>query len=615
MGFKRLLYSVTAALIFVLFWGANNYFLASNLPYDNTTGLEQRASFLAASLAEFQFDHPHHRRRHDDHGAIRQQDVIRNPICGGCYHAVAKPEENVQCGYLIHELLTKQNEGMSLVDAAQQVAKTHDPCSRCNPSSCSDEDKIFWRYDSAELLPPVLSSRVPNLPSIPSSHRIPAAAVASLTDFFSREGNAVPNSQYYFDYNPSIVQLPPNYFDRELFSNGGPAAYVASFRISTQQSCFHPSETKAMYGGSWDKKPPVQNYLALAFLRSDLSIVEDVVVDVKASTVFGDFAEDFRLFVLRGKLHVASFDLIAPIQITRKGSSDTSEGEQGYVPIKNVFPSNLQLYMRDFASCPVCHNRPNKRCGKKFNYLEEHNNVYVELWPSGPHVVQHVDLHQPCSESRGRGETDNQNLPTFSDADLEAPRTAWYTMEEAMFPYMKPSETLLTRGRGGACCIPLEDPASGKRLLVGIYHTKIPKSSRQRLPVWVRENGNVTKVLPNQYLSRWYAFDTTEPFQVIAQSGLFCLGYPDSDEVKSQPVIQTTLWKKMHFGGDLVETDGDNSLLVLDCPRIHFVSGIVEKASDPSRVIVAYGVNDCFSRLVEVDKASILRSLFPQGIQ
>ena len=47
-----------------------------------------------------------------------------------------------------------------------------------------------------------------------------------------------------------------------------------------------------------------------------------------------------------------------------------------------------------------------------------------------------------------------------------------------------------------------------------------------------------------------------------------------------------------------------------NCPRIHFVTGMVENADDPSKVIIFYGVNDCVPRMIVVDKAEIIQMLF-----
>jgi hypothetical protein len=60
----------------------------------------------------------------------------------------------------------------------------------------------------------------------------------------------------------------------------------------------------------------------------------------------------------------------------------------------------------------------------------------------------------------------------------------------------------------------------------------------------------------------------------------------------------------------------NQSPLIVDqafrCPRVHFISGIVEKADDPTQIIVAYGINDCVPRMVQVAKFDILRMLFPE---
>ena len=46
-----------------------------------------------------------------------------------------------------------------------------------------------------------------------------------------------------------------------------------------------------------------------------------------------------------------------------------------------------------------------------------------------------------------------------------------------------------------------------------------------------------------------------------------------------------------------------------DCPRIHFVTGITEKIDDDEMVIISYGVNDCYPRMIEVPKDFLVRLL------
>ena len=541
----------------------------------------------------------------------------RHAICGGCYHAVVDREENIRCGHLLHQ---RRNEGLDVIEAAKAVASRHHQCARCHPDACSAQHKVYWRYDAK--MPPIVRSRVPNLASIP--HNIPA--VSNLTAFFSRNSAR----QYLFDYNPSIVILPPgmvedlkniginldnnNNNNNNNMDDDNTPVYVASFRVSTQQSCFHPYETQAMYGGRWDQKPPVQDFLGLALLRADGSILHDVVVDIRASGVFQEFAQDFRLFVLGGRLFVASYDLIAPLSITT--TIETTEVD-GYTLLEPVDPGNHNnnpwvVAIRSFPSCPVCYNRPNKRCGKNLNYFSDTTaTTMVELWPTGPHVVQRINLQQSCRDARQQ--VSEEDTQTFSDANQNVPTPSWYTMEEIMFPHMEPSESILSRGRGGACCMAVQHPQTGEELLVGVFHQKIPKFGKRagkKLPLWHRTSGATTVIAPNQYLSRWYAFLRKPPFQTVAQSGLFCLGYPDVLEQNTHPLVNATLWKKMVFGGDGKVDTGTFSLL-LNCPRIHFVSGMTLKAGDPSKAIVAYGVNDCFSRLIEIETESIVRALFP----
>ena len=48
----------------------------------------------------------------------------------------------------------------------------------------------------------------------------------------------------------------------------------------------------------------------------------------------------------------------------------------------------------------------------------------------------------------------------------------------------------------------------------------------------------------------------------------------------------------------------------LNCPYITFLSGFSDKAGDPTRAIISYGLNDCTARIVEVSKMDISLMLF-----
>jgi len=112
------------------------------------------------------------------------------------------------------------------------------------------------------------------------------------------------------------------------------------------------------------------------------------------------------------------------------------------------------------------------------------------------------------------------------------------------------------------------------------------------------------------YLSRLYAFSNDEPYNLIARSGLFCLGFTTDQD--------TTVHG---HGSAAVGVGNDYNILtqtkkldmygkMYDCPNIHFVDSIIDKADDDSRVIVSYGVNDCVPRFVEVSKQDLVLHLF-----
>ena len=106
-------------------------------------------------------------------------------------------------------------------------------------------------------------------------------------------------------------------------------------------------------------------------------------------------------------------------------------------------------------------------------------------------------------------------------------------------------------------------------------------------------------------MSRFYAFEDTPPYKVVARTGKFCFGYPTKEDQSLHPLSD------MQNNTAL----GANEQLwfafeKLNCPRIHFVSGMTTKYGDDSKVIISYGINDCLSRFVEVSKFEIARMLW-----
>ena len=90
---------------------------------------------------------------------------------------------------------------------------------------------------------------------------------------------------------------------------------------------------------------------------------------------------------------------------------------------------------------------------------------------------------------------------------------------------------------------------------------------------------------------------------IVARSGLFCLGFALSDEARqsdNEQVFGAANDAKLEISGE-----------VFNCPRIHFITGIAEKMGDDMKVIISYGINDCYPRMMEVSKSFLVGLLKP----
>jgi len=498
------------------------------------------------------------------HGPIGDlnQSTVQDLLCGGCRHALLASGKS-RCGAVLHEFHRQHEQRYSLVQAAQRIAQSLPECQRCHPNECSNLDKKYWSYD--RVGPRIVEGRTMELDSIPAQHRFPA--VLNVKNFVSDQSNIYPAREYLFSFNPSFVILPQD----QRPSHHPTATYLATFRVSNQVYCFRPTDREQMFN---HQRPPAKNYLGVALIDANLSILTNVVVKLVGFAA----AEDYRVFVLHGQLYVTSNDQIAPIWLNL-----TNENRRDAVELPTVFgndKNDLTVFVRSFPSCAPC-ERQRGFCGKNLNYFVSHTNQTVaEIWPSQPHLTRQVDLGSPCErkdEPITHVDEQTTNLPSFA------------TLEELHYPSLGPKQTLLTRGRGSACCIDMEHPSTKQKLLVGVQHSKTPSQGNMKLPF------NVTA---NHYLSSLYAFEPSPPFRVVARSGLFCLGFPTKTEERQHPIVSLTTWRRLYLGQEF------------DCPRIHFVSGITHQVDDPSMVIVAYGINDCLSRLIRVPMAELSRLLF-----
>lgn len=158
----------------------------------------------------------------------------------------------------------------------------------------------------------------------------------------------------------------------------------------------------------------------------------------------------------------------------------------------------------------------------------------------------------------------------------------------------KTISSLFTRDRRSACCVEIERKyykdcfsiSQPDSIHVGISHTK----SRQRM--WSNQGDQFN------YLTRLYTFSSTKPYGLIAIIlGLFCFSYPEDDDATgvNDDAKAYLFWQEKP---NHLELNRES----YEFPHIHiqFVSGITNKVNDDSRLIVAYGVNDCVPRFVEI---------------
>jgi len=548
-------------------------------------------SGIAGRLEDFRSSSSTQQKSHRTSTASDVEPYLSDAVCGACRHAMAN--EQYRCGQLIEQYQEQQqpqfvgrHDALAKAAATQVAKEFPQTCGHC--IECKPTYRRYWRFDkvigrfgssTTSSRDSLLQGTSFLLPSVPSKHRIPNTAIANITSYFTDLRHAFPKAEYFFDYNPSIVRLPPHKIDGKHADLS--IRYVASFRVSNSHFCFHPTDRKLMMRGH---RVPPKDWLGLALLDQNLRIRQDVVLDLKATAM--KEAEDFRLFVLHNQLYIATYDLIAPIWIPHYHPPERTDSYATMQRIPLVF-GDMTVLISSTPACAPCEGSRGY-CGKNLNYFEGPSNytsmALVEVWPSPPHTVRVIDLTVPCDRSlepQEFKEGPTNLLPSFP------------TVEELFFPSLTPEQLLLTRGRGGACCIELKHPKSTALLYVGVEHVKTPSQGKARLP-----RGNVTD---NHYLSRFYAFESKPPFHIVARSGLFCLPFPvDSHEVDDVPLVKVTTWRKLLLGHSFPA-----------CPRIHFVSGMTINADEPDSVIVAYGINDCTSRMVQISLSEIRSLLFP----
>jgi hypothetical protein len=209
------------------------------------------------------------------------------------------------------------------------------------------------------------------------------------------------------------------------------------------------------------------------------------------------------------------------------------------------------------------------------------------MWPGGPHEVLPINF--------GSNPLFIAPIDSMIKGLVSEPEPSFSTVDSSATSEQKQSE-LINRDSGSACCIPIQWKYSSenKDLLLGISHRKTRRG--------------IGKTKMYNYVSRMYAFEPKPPFNIVARSGFFCLGFEiHGDQASTSTMID-------HIQNEQVWGAANNYKLqihdqVFDCPRIHFVTGIAEKVGDHETVIVSYGVNDCYPRMIQISKEFLISLL------
>lgn len=513
---------------------------------------------------------------------------------------------------------TPTNKTMTLAEAGRNIAvRRPDYCGRCDPDQCSATDKHYWRFDAAaptELvhhssssasavsipasIPASFSSRTHYLKSIGAEARLPVSALQNLTAFFANSQHIYPETDYLFEFNPSLVQIPASQIPTStdlggvgVGGNGG-AVYLASFRVSNVHNCVIDPETMLrMVGGNWPRrKAQVKDFLGLALLRADLTIVADTVVDAKEIV---HKMQDPRLFVLHDQIYVGSYHRMTPLWLVQPPVAlfeNNSHGVPGVVPSNatiqapNLWKSHMTVFLRTFGSCTA--DREIQRKGKNLNYfVDAENKTMMEMFPAGP--KEEIEVGVRCTKS-----AEGDPPGTFVFPNMSAvPLPSFGTVEELDLARERIFEPAITGDRGSYCCVPIT--VKGQRLLLGIAHSKTRYNHKQGTDAY-----SEGQIQANHFFSSFYAIQDRAPYNVVARSGKFCLGFAQDKDESDNPYTMMNVVPLQLMGK------------TFDCPRIHFVTGMVEKADDSSKVIISYGINDCVPRMVVMDKIEIIQILF-----
>ncbi|KAL3826907.1 hypothetical protein ACHAXA_005987 [Cyclostephanos tholiformis] len=497
---------------------------------------------------------------------------------------------------------------------------------------------------------------------------VPSDAAWNLTYFLESRVRPDEEDRPLYLYNPMLLPLDPRHVgdtilddllgkDDDDDEDLSPPAYVAVYRVSNFGNCHGPGRGRP---GTY------RNYLGLTLLDAHLNIVRgrrkerrdiddgrdayystDVVIDLNrhffprgGGETPGQIMEDCQLIAAPspsssgggggtvGNVRANGLVLLCNNHAMRVRLERASRPPpSGGMILENTYGSGLRLTVLEE---PRIITMGGKRMlnWKNLHYFRADSTMtggedgvasaaaagggggdgdgYLEIWPGGPHETIRVDLA-------------NYNGTIVRSSGPE-PRESFVAVDGDR-PLLTP------RDRGSACCVSIrwqdgDDSSSnvggGRRLLMGFSHRKTRNDGKARLAG-----------TGYNYVSRVYAFEPTPPFDIVARSGFFCLGFAPAKRSDDAPTSMSRSsdersravphpWNYESNASDNEQVWGAannyklkiNGTVYDNCPAIHFVTGLADKMGDEEEtVIISYGVNDCYPRMIEVPKRFLVSLL------
>lgn len=453
-------------------------------------------------------------------------------------------------------------------------------------------------------------------------------------------------------YNPSILPLyPPGNSENPVGSGqmdkmskedyqvltGGDknVHYLASFRANTGGNCFGSDHTKLMQTGDQI------SYLVLALLDEELNPIldTDTLIDMNAGPLNGKYfrqlEEDCRLDLLKGSIYLFCNDRAFKMRIRRRrhpatrvklfGEKDplgtVYSGEDLTLPYRHppIYGDGLDVVQLAQTYLPG---------GKNFNVFRaseadkmggsdsRQTSYFLQTLPL-PHRYRRLVfksgnrqswLKQQLHVEEEQGSTKQLPKPTFSGPDTSRTIATCSGTNETKSAVLNCATPIISpffrdHDHGTSCCISLSlrEGKIQRPVLVGISHTK----TKGYNPWWTKDmygRYNDGSIGHKRYLSRLVAYNPSPPFDIVARSGWFCLGFGDNKSMEKSG--NTLAGRNRRFRLDLFNE-------TFDCPMVHFPSSITEVVNDHTRAIISYGVLDCYPVSIMVEKSEIARLLTP----